>query len=440
MYLMDFTITWTLAAILSAMATLQTVYVFIYRRFLAMPGDFLGLPREPNSESQNQQFETAPDKFPQTAIVLCLRGADPSLTGCLRGIAAQDYPNFKLHVVVDDLNDPALATVKQFFHDSPGPEIYVIGQRFDTCSLKCSAILEAISAVPDPVEIIALIDADTTPDADWLSDLVAPFADPTVGATTGIRWFTPTTPGLGSYVRAIWNGAAIVQMAIYNIGWGGTLAFRKSALEECELTQKWQHAFCEDTMVADVMQQNGLRLVRVPNLILDNTESTSVRDAFSWVARQLLTVRLYHKKWPLVAIHGLTTLVSCAIVPLALIGLLVFRQYSAFLVLLMFFVGQQLVNVALLELIKSGVLKSLATRKGTEGRSSSGVNWGYHLAATLLAQFVHPAACIVAHFSRRVRWRGIEYKISKNKIGMTRYLPYRDVVEVDTQPDDESIG
>ena len=51
-------------------------------------------------------------------------------------------------------------------------------------------------------------------------------------------------------------------------------------------------------------------------LISVNTESTSVKDSFFWIVRQLLTIRLYHPRWTLVKIHGLATTVGSVIAPL----------------------------------------------------------------------------------------------------------------------------
>jgi hypothetical protein len=48
------------------------------------------------------------------------------------------------------------------------------------------------------VGIIAFLDADSVPAADWLASLLAPLADPDVGAATGIRWFVPPPPQLAA--------------------------------------------------------------------------------------------------------------------------------------------------------------------------------------------------------------------------------------------------
>ena len=44
---------------------------------------------------------------PRAAVVLCLRGRDPSLEKCLESVLKQDYPDYRLHIVVDNRQDPA---------------------------------------------------------------------------------------------------------------------------------------------------------------------------------------------------------------------------------------------------------------------------------------------------------------------------------------------
>ena len=47
------------------------------------------------------------EELPKAAVLLCLRGADPSLPTCLRRLLRQDYPDYELFVAVDSKSDPA---------------------------------------------------------------------------------------------------------------------------------------------------------------------------------------------------------------------------------------------------------------------------------------------------------------------------------------------
>ena len=76
----------------------QAVYIGLYSRRMSPHSD----------RPKNEAFQ------PQTCVVLCLRGSDPSLPLCLAGLAAQSHTNYRLMCVVDDLLDPALNSIKQF--------------------------------------------------------------------------------------------------------------------------------------------------------------------------------------------------------------------------------------------------------------------------------------------------------------------------------------
>ena len=52
-----------------------------------------------------------PQPLPEVAVALSLRGADPTLEACLEGLLAQDYPDYRLHIVIDSAEDPAQAVV-----------------------------------------------------------------------------------------------------------------------------------------------------------------------------------------------------------------------------------------------------------------------------------------------------------------------------------------
>ncbi len=416
--------TTTLVVLLSlallGLAIMQTSYVYGCWRFLRQSPAWLIDRAEDDISNLPAGIDT------KVALVLCLRGADPGLSDCLSGISAQNYTNFELHIVVDSQEDPALETVNHFFADKNlKPVLHVVQQPHSSCSLKCSAILEAVAKVPIHVPTLAFIDADTVPDPNWLRDLVTPLQAVNVGATTGNRWFSPGEATLGSYVRKIWNAAAIVQMDLYNIPWGGSLAIKRDVLIQCNLPELWQHSFCEDTLLTTALECQGLQVVRVPQLIAVNTESTSVRDSFFWITRQLLTVRLYHPKWILVKIHGLATTVGSVIAPLGLMALIWQGNQREFLWLLLVFLFFQAWNLLLLSVVERINLKIAGLRYGDQLKPDQSVHWPLQVTAYLLIQLIQPLACLVAASVQRVRWRGIEYEIGKRKIFMTAYVPYR---------------
>src|SRR5262245_57651536 len=82
---------------------------------------------------------------PRSLVILCLRGADPFLTRCIHGILQQEYPNFELLIVVDQQGDDAWQPAADVVAASGATNVRMetLRERRTTCSLKCSALLQA---------------------------------------------------------------------------------------------------------------------------------------------------------------------------------------------------------------------------------------------------------------------------------------------------------
>ncbi len=400
---------------------MQTMYVVTYFRFLNSGR----LKQKENEDQGNDDRPQAiePGNAPRVAVVLCLRGADPSLPDCLNGLARQSYREFELHIVVDSPHDPSLEIADRFKQTHLHPIVHVLDEHPAQRSLKCSAILKAIRSIPERIETIAFLDADTMPDPEWLADLTRPLSHPKIGATTGNRWFQPDDPAAGSLLRQVWNGAAVVQMAIYDIAWGGSFAIKRSTLDSTNILERWSDSFCEDTLLTDELERKGLRLYRVPQLICLNTESTSLASAIPWISRQLLTTRLYHRRWPLVQLHALSIFLGsygALAIAILLIATSDWKIASWVLVSMVVFLASSLILQAIIERANTRIV---GQRYRLSSRPESRLSLR-KLQAVILAQLVQPWACWRATFLKNVWWRGIRYRIGPGRqIRMTEYRP-----------------
>lgn len=368
-----------------------------------------------------------PTRWPKTAVVLCLRGPDPFLAATIRALLDQDYPDYDVKVVVDSRDDPAWSIVEQTLAETGASnvEIQTLAHRRDTCSLKCSSLLQAVGSLDPAYEVVALVDADTIPHRTWLRDLVAPLADPRVGVATGNRWYMPDRITWGSMVRYIWNSAAVVQMYWYRIPWGGTLAIKTAALRKFDLDGHWGRAFCEDTMLFRVMRDVGLEVAFVPSLMMVNREGASLGGFFGWVSRQLLTARLYHPGWSLVLLHGVAT---SAILTFAAGLTATSAALGAWNAALWTAagLGAYLAAMPLLILAMELAVRGIVHRRDepTHWMGPRGV-LGVALGVSL-TQIVYLGALLSAISSRMVRWRGVTYKVDGPwNIRLVEDRPYR---------------
>lgn len=229
------------------------------------------------------------EQLPKAAVIICLRGADPFLPNCLEALLQQNYPNYDLKVVVDSQDDPAWKIASDSIDKLAATNAQINHLRVirHNCSLKCSSLIQAISDLDDSYEVVALADADTIVHPHWLRELVSPLGDPKIGATTGNRWYVPTNRYWGSLVRYTGNIATVVQMYLFGIPWGGTLAVKTEVLRQTGLLEKWAQSFGEDLMMPNVLKKHGLRVKFVPSLIMVNREECDLLGIIEYLQRFL---------------------------------------------------------------------------------------------------------------------------------------------------------
>ena len=392
-----------LSTIVLVLCLIQTVLVIRYYRFHQRENQF------PTVNSGSDQPVT---NQPKAAIILCLRGHEDSIPDCLAGLMGQNYPDYELHIAFDSSDDPAVVQVKDFFAGRSSDVHLHFFEPQPSCSYKCSGIVHAIGQLNPDVKILAFCDGDAIVDDQWLEVLVQPLLqDANIGATTGNRWFSPYDGKLGGMLRKQWNAAAVVQMQAYDIAWGGSMAMRRSTIEDCNLLEIWGRSFCEDTPTSAALQQQGLRLYRIPDLIIENRESTSIKNCLEWISRQLLTVRLHHPRWKMVKAHGFATIAATLLVPLLTVVALLCGLKTSASWLIFAWVVYQVCNVVLLSLIQRSNLNAMTAADGRD-TSSHEIPDG-NLLSVFLVQLFYPVAFIEAIRATSVSWRGIEYQFSE---------------------------
>ena len=364
---------------------------------------FCGLLVKPRAE------HSSGGKWPKAAVMMSLRGADPQLSSSLQRILEQDYPSFKLHVVIDSLTDPAYAVVAEAAALYPDRlDLAVLTQRRNTCGLQCSAFVQAYQRIDADAEIIVTVDGDLMPHRTWLKDLLAPLQDPSVGATFGNRWFTPTVPTYGGLVRYLWNAAAVVPMALLSIPWGGCFAMRRSAFDQSALADKWSKAIVHDAPVMNCLKELKLKIKFVPNLMMPIREQCSLGFCLDFIKRQMTWTRIYHAGWGSILVHALvTTLLWIAAIGMSVIGWLRSDWLTVELAggSLLGYVAVMLVLVAMLE----WAVRITLQRRLEVTRWGDALTWLKLPIALVLAQGTHFVAVILANSIQSVTWRGVTY-------------------------------
>jgi hypothetical protein len=368
------------------------------------------------------------EQLPYAAVILCVRGADPSLPSCVQGLFDQDYPRFQIRIVLDSADDPAFEVLCRALGENPPANVkaLVLESPEPTCSLKVSALMQALGELDESIQAVALIDADVVPYRHWLRDLMWPFADPTVGATTGFRWYVPDgKTNWWTLVRSMWNAGACTQMAALHIPWGGSLALRASLFRDSDLFDCWSRSFGEDTSCYRVVRSEGMRLACVPAATMVNHDSIGPKRGCAFIRRQLVSARLGHENWPAVLALGLGT-------PLAVLGTMVLAGVAWAEGVWALAAG--LAAALALYSLGLGLCLAWADRHinrlaQARGEAAYSFSWRSLLAAPF-TMAVYVACLVSAAVVRRVEWRGITYNLEgARRIRMVEYRPFRSTIK-----------
>jgi hypothetical protein len=145
-----------------------------------------------------------------------------------------------------------------------------------------------------------------------------------------------------------------------------------------------------------------------------NRESCGLPDFTNWVSRQLLTARLYHPSWPLVAGHAVLSSGFMAAALVLIIWSLAVGDFVSALISaggLLAYQGSNFYLLWRLELTAGNAVRR-------RGESSKRYSWRDLLslpAGVALTQVVYVVALLKAIFSRSVVWRGAVYRIHGKK-------------------------
>jgi cellulose synthase/poly-beta-1,6-N-acetylglucosamine synthase-like glycosyltransferase len=388
---------------------------------------------------RSSQKNSLPDeKLPKTAVILCLRGADPFLSNCLRSLFNQNYPRYDLKLIIDSQEDPAWKIATDTIREQKATNVQISPLKIarQNCSLKCSSLIQAVSELDDSYKVVALVDADTVVHPNWLRELVTPLAHPKIGATTGNRWYLPTGKYWGSLVRYVGNVSTVVQMYLFRIPWGGTLAVKTEVLRQTGLLDHWGQAFNEDTMIRKILQKYGMKVKFVPSLIMLNREECELPSLKYSLMRQLLCSRLYHPLWLAVVSDAISSILMPTLVIVLFLVALLSGEWNVAALSFACFSIYTLGLLLMMLTLEQGV-QQVIRKHGESMTKLSALTVVKMLIAIPLTQWVYGLAMILSLGMRRVNWRGVSYQIKGPwGIRLVEYRPYQLLDE----PDDNKLS
>ena len=354
---------------------------------------------------------------PRVAVICPVKGLESSLEENLAALANFDYAQYELFFSIASAEDPAYrilaslaATAKRKIH-------IVRAGRPKDCGEKVNNLRVAVDQVGREFEVLVFVDSDGQPPRRWLARMLAPLADPRIGAATTFRWLLPRRGGFWSALASAWNASIVTFLGKHdrNFCWGGGVAIRRDRFDNAHVMEAWGGSVSDDYSMTAALARAGDPIVFVPECLVASSAEFGARKFFEFTNRQLIITRVYAPKLWLTAALG--HVFYGAVV---LLGLGLFVSNWA--------VGLPGLQILLLALFPAilcagrGVLRLAAVLNMLPERREKllAYGWAWTLLAPLVP-FVYLYNTLVAAFTRTITWRGIRYELISPQ--QTRIIP-----------------
>jgi ceramide glucosyltransferase len=341
------------------------------------------------------------DFQPFVSVIAPGRGLEPALADNLRALLAQEYPRYEVLFVFDAADDPAVQVVEQMISRgfSRMTRTIIAGPATDS-GQKVHNLRVAVKEIDPQSEVLVFVDMDTRPAKDWLRKLVAPLVDPTLGAATGYRWFIPERGGIASQLRGVWNASvasALGSDSAKNFCWGGSTAIRRTTFTRLNVHKRWRGSVSDDFTITHILKEAKLPIHFTPNCFVPSVGDCDFHELIEFTSRQIKITRVY-------ASHlWLPLLLGSALFVLAFFG---------GLILIGFHPRSSAAYVFPLIIFTLGAAKSfIRFRAVSSVVRTSRRDLPAHIFLWPFASLLYLYNCIVAGFSRRIKWRGITYEL-----------------------------
>ncbi len=360
---------------------------------------------------------TAGTYRPKLAVILPCKGLDVGFAENVRKLLEQDYisnapseqADFEVIFAVASQSDPAFQALTELVAHSNNVKAQIVVAGINNQrAQKINNQLAALEKVSPDVEVLVFVDSDVVARADFLQQLVCRLEDPTIGATTGYRFYVPFKTDCPSLLRSLWNRMSAWELAnpTLSFAWGGAMAVRRSVFETAEIAQAWAKAADDDLSLTAAVKKLGLKVYFVPQCLVASHGDTTFTEFAEWMNRQMILTKVYYPPlWRKAIVRAVVLLFWLIFVCLLVTGGILLPSSNLLWASL----------AALLILPFELCLILSAQRLWRLVLSDWDANLSSSLLATCLsvplAHIILPFMTLYSLFTNEIKWRGVKYKL-----------------------------
>lgn len=217
---------------------------------------------------------------PEVSVVIPAYNEEKNIGSCLNSVFNSDYPKDRLEViVVDDGSTDGTLKIARSYKKARMLKQNHLGK------------VEALNlgALNSSYGFILTVDADTTLDKNCLRELLAPFSDKNIGATTGNNNVKNNKSMITSFQNVEYHFSNLIRNSFSKvfgngIWFSGSLAcYRKAALKRIGYFKK--DTLAEDQDVALEIKKAGYRTINVPTASGYTIVPTRIEELYRQRAR-----------------------------------------------------------------------------------------------------------------------------------------------------------
>jgi ceramide glucosyltransferase len=349
---------------------------------------FLAAPAEGDQERGFQ---------PPISNLKPVRGLDPDAYENFESFCRQDYPNYEILFCVGDTADPALPILQRLVRDFPTCQIRIlIGSGRQAVNDKVAKLARLVDEAS--YEHFVISDSDVRVEANYLSKLIAPLANPKVGAVT--CFYVPTEQKTWvdelqevGMLSDFYPGILVSkQLEGVKFALGPTIATTRTRLQAFGGYASIENRPADDLLVGRLIAEQGYEVKLLRYFISTVPDYASLGELFHKRLRWM-TVMRHMRPWGhvgLIFTLGLPwILLAVAVHPTVAIAAIYLGGYFAF-------------RAAMTVLVGAWGLK----QRGVWGKLILIPLWDAFASLIWLASFIR----------KTIRWRGQDYMIRNGEL------------------------